>query len=488
MLCLAVFLPIVAGLAMLIVPPKTRAQREWAVEGVTIITSLIVLFCLTHRSETPAVAFMLMQDMPVAFVIDGLGSVFTALVAFLWPLAVLYGFEYMEHEGGENHFFALYTITYGVTLGISTAANIMTMYIFYEFLTLATIPLVMHGTSRESIAAGRMYMIYSFFGAAVAFVGVMIIIAFGNGGAFVMGGVLSEAFASEHPLLLRIGYLCAFAGFGVKAAVFPMHAWLPKASVAPTPVTALLHAVAVVKSGVFAIMRLTYFSFGAHLLRGTWAQHIAMLLAVLTIVYGSTMAVREHHFKRRLAYSTISNLSYIVLAACLMTAEGLTAALAHMVFHALMKITLFFCAGAVLVKTHKPQIESLRGFGSIMPFTFSVYTVAALALMGTPLLPGFVSKWMIGMAAVHSGTVMGTLGVAAILVSAVLTAIYLMSVAFFAFFRPLEDTEGLTVGRCYDPTWKMKLPLAILTIAIVACGVFSNSIIAKLAAVAAGVI
>ena len=235
-------------------------------------------------------------------------------------------------------------------------------------------------------------------------------------------------------------------------------------------------------------MRLTYFSFGAHLLRGTWAQHIAMLLAVLTIVYGSTMAVREHHFKRRLAYSTISNLSYIVLAACLMTAEGLTAALAHMVFHALMKITLFFCAGAVLVKTHKTQIESLRGFGSIMPFTFAVYTVAALALMGTPLLPGFVSKWMIGMAAVHSGTVMGTLGVAAILVSAVLTAIYLMSVAFFAFFRPLEDTEGLTVGRCYDPTWKMKLPLAILTIAIVACGVFSNTIIAKLAAVAAGVI
>ena len=186
MLCLAVFLPIVAGLAMLIVPPKTRAQREWAVEGVTIITSLIVLFCLTHRSETPAVAFMLMQDMPVAFVIDGLGSVFTALVAFLWPLAVLYGFEYMEHEGGENHFFALYTITYGVTLGISTAANIMTMYIFYEFLTLCTLPLVMHGTSRESIKAGHQYMLYSFFGAAIAFVGVMIIVAFGEGGAFVL--------------------------------------------------------------------------------------------------------------------------------------------------------------------------------------------------------------------------------------------------------------------------------------------------------------
>ena len=488
MLCLAVFLPIIAGLAMLIYPPKTKAYREWAVECVTLFTSFIVLLCLAEPSKTPSIAFMLMKDMPIAFTIDGLGSVFAGLVAFLWPLAVLYGFEYMEHEGGENHFFALYTITYGVTLGIATSANIMTMYIFYEFLTLCTLPLVMHGTSRESVKAGHEYMIYSFFGAAIGFVGVMIIVAFGQGGTVAMGGVLSEAFASEHPLLLRFGYLSAFLGFGVKAAIFPMHAWLPKASVAPTPVTALLHAVAVVKSGVFAIMRVTFFSFGAHLLRGTWAQHVAMLLAVLTIVYGSTMAVREHHFKRRLAYSTISNLSYIVLAACLMTAEGLTAALAHMVFHALMKITLFFCAGAVLVRTHKTQIESLRGFVNVMPFTVGVYTVAALALMGTPLLPGFVSKWMIGSAAVSGGYFMGYIGVAAILISAVLTAIYLMSVAFFMIFRPLEDTKGLTVGRNYDPTWKMKLPLAILTIAIVLCGIFSNNIVEMLAAVSAGVI
>ena len=488
MLCLAVFLPIIAGLAMQFFPPKTRGYREWAVECVTLFTSFFVLLCLAEPKETPTVAFMLMQDMPIAFQIDGLGGVFTALVAFLWPLAALYGFEYMEHEGGENHFFALYTITYGVTLGISTAANIMTMYIFYEFLTLCTLPLVMHGTGRESVKAGHQYMIYSFFGAAIGFVGVMIIVAFGNGGAFAMGGVLSEAFAGEHPLLLRFGYLSAFLGFGVKAAIFPMHAWLPKASVAPTPVTALLHAVAVVKSGVFAIMRVTFFSFGAHLLRGTWAQHIAMLLAVLTIVYGSTMAVREHHFKRRLAYSTISNLSYIVLAACLMTAQGLTAALAHMVFHALMKITLFFCAGAVLVKTHRTQIESLRGLVNVMPFITAVYTVAALALMGTPLLPGFVSKWMIGSAAVADGYFMGYAGVAAILISAVLTAIYLMSVAFFMIFRPLEDTTGIVEGRNYDPSWKMKLPLAILTLAIVLCGIFSNNIVESLAAVAAGVI
>lgn len=488
MLCLAVLLPIVVGLLALLRPFRHRASRELVIEGTTVLTSLIVFACLIWRKADPTILVHLMEDMPIAFRIDALSSVFTALVAFLWPLATLYGFEYMEHEGGENHFFALYTITYGVTLGISTAANIMTMYIFYEFLTLCTLPLVMHGTSHESIKAGRQYMLYSFFGAAIAFVGVMIIVAFGEGGTFVMGGVLNEAFAAEHPLLLRVGYLCAFLGFGVKAAIFPMHAWLPRASVAPTPVTALLHAVAVVKAGVFAIMRLTYYSFGAQLLRGTWAQQIALLLAVITIVYGSTMAVREHHFKRRLAYSTISNLSYIVLAACLMTADGLTAALLHMVFHALMKITLFYCAGAVLVKTHRTQIESLRGFAQVMPFTCVVFTIAALALMGTPLLPGFVSKWMIGTAAVASGTVMGYAGVAAILISAVLTAIYLMSIAFYMFFRPLEDRTGLQPGVQCDPSWKMKLPLAVLSAAIVLCGVFSNAVVAHMTAIAAGVL
>ncbi len=154
-----------------------------------------------------------------------MGSVFTAIVAFLWPLAALYGFEYMEHEGGENHFFALYTVTYGVTLGISTAANILTLYFFYEFLTLCTLPLVMHGTQKPSEHAGYTYMLYSFFGAALAFIGVMLVLNYGDGGAFTMGGVMAQA-AAEHPTMVQLGYLCAFLGFGVKAAVFPGHRWL----------------------------------------------------------------------------------------------------------------------------------------------------------------------------------------------------------------------------------------------------------------------
>lgn len=482
MLIVAVFLPVLAGLAMLGIRFPDRRSRAVYVESVTLLTSLLVLLCFL-RGRGPVTAFHLLPELPIAFMIDGVGGVFTAIVAFLWPLATLYGFEYMEHEGGENHFFALYTITYGVTLGISTAANIMTLYLFYEFLTICTLPLVMHGTKPEAIRAGRQYMMYSFFGAAMAFIGVMLVIVYGDGGAFVMGGVLGEAFASAHPLLLQFAYLCMFVGFGVKAAVFPMHAWLPSASVAPTPVTALLHAVAVVKAGVFGIIRMTYFAVGAQLLRGTAAQNIALLLASVTIVYGSTVAVREHHFKRRLAYSTISNLSYIVLAASLMTAQGLAAGLAHMLFHALIKITLFFCAGAVLVRSGRTQVEEMRGLATRMPFVCAVYTLSALALMGTPLLPGFVSKWLIGSAAVASGTWASYVGLAAILVSAVLTAIYLMSVAFAMYARPLEDADA----AFSDPTVCMKLPLAVLSVAIVLCGLGSNVIVTQLTALAAGV-
>ena len=487
MLSFAVFLPIAAGLMMLALPPKSRRVRELAVMGVTTAASLIALYCLCFLRETQQTLVYLTTNLPIAFKIDGVGSVFTAIVAFLWPLATLYGFEYMEHEGGENHFFAVYTLTYGVTLGISMAANAITLYTFYEFLTLCTLPLVVHGSRKEARSAGRKYVMYSFFGAALAFVGVMIAVYFGGNQPFTMGGVLGEKFKAEHPILLEVGYLCMFLGFGVKAAIFPLHAWLPAASVAPTPVTALLHAVAVVKAGVFGVIRMTYFVVGAHLLRGTTAQAIVVILASLTIVYGSASAVREHHFKRRLAYSTISNLSYIMLAAAMMSAEGLTAGLAHMLFHALIKITLFFCAGAVLVRTHRTQVEGLRGMGRVMPFTCAVYTLGALALMGTPLLPGFISKWMIGSALIKSGTTIGLIGVCAVLISAVLTAIYLMSVAFAMYFRPFEADEQTALGAKADPTWKMKLPFAVLCAAIVLCGLGSNQIIAVLEALSAGV-
>ena len=203
--------------------------------------------------------------------------------------------------------------------------------------------------------------------------------------------------------IVQIVYLLAFWGFGVKAAVFPFQGWLPQASVAPTPVTALLHAVAVVKSGAFAVMRLTYYCFGTELIRGTWVHFVVMSIAMLSILYGSTMAVKETHFKRRLAFSTVSNLSYILLGVTMMSPQGLLAGMAHLVFHAFMKIGAFFCAGAVLHQSGKTYVDELNGLAKKMPFVFTTFVVFGLSLIGIPAFAGFISKWNIAASAMELG-------------------------------------------------------------------------------------
>ena len=227
-----------------------------------------------------------------------MSMVFAGLVSALWPFATLYAFEYMTKEEHEKIFFLFYTMTYGITLGIALSANLLTMYFFYELLTLVTVPLVMHTLTREAILASRKYLYYSLGGAAFAFIGLIMIIIYGTTTDFILGGVLDLTKIGGRTNVLLFVYVMAFLGFGVKAAVFPFNSWLPQAGVAPTPVTALLHAVAVVKSGAFAIIRLTYYSFGVDFLKGTWAQTTVMLVVMFTIVYGCSRAVKETHLKK----------------------------------------------------------------------------------------------------------------------------------------------------------------------------------------------
>ena len=483
-----VFIPLISGLVTGLGLFRSRTSRSVFVGAATLLTSG-VLFWLVFRGEGLRLnALRLTENLTIIFYIDGLTRVFSGLIAFLWPLATLYAFEYMEHEGRENTFFAYYLMSYGVTAGIALSGNLFTLYAFYELLTLVTLPLVLHKLDTASIRAGRMYLYYSISGAALAFIGMIFVLSYGTNPstAFIYGGMLNTARIAEKKDLMLAVFLMSFIGFGVKAAIFPLHHWLPTVSVAPTPVTALLHAVAVVKAGAFAIIRIIYYSFGVNFLRGTWAQYAAMGLAIFTIVYGSTMAVREQHFKRRLAYSTVSNLSYIVFGATLMTPLGLTGALTHMLFHGLMKITLFFCAGAVLVRTEREYVQDLRGFGRVMPFTFGVFTVAAMALVGVPPLAGFISKWSLATAAAAAGGWEVVAGIGALIVSAILTAVYLFTIVVQALFMPLNASSAALAGRSYDPGWRMKLPLAILTAAIIALGVYSVPLVRFLTEVASG--
>lgn len=474
-----VFLPIISGCLFLFFPTagknRPHETNKLLTEGIVILNSIILwVFILTLKQDDPGmVLFNIYSNLKVYFHLDGTGKIFAGLVAFLWPLATLYAFEYMEHDQRERGFFAFYTMTYGVTLGIACSGNLVTLYVFYEMLTLVTFPLVLHSRTKESRRAARKYLYFSIGGAAFAFIGMVFIVIYGSTTEFLPGGVVSQTMIDLHGNQLLLMYVMAFFGFGVKAAIFPVHRWLPSASVAPTPVTALLHAVAVVKSGAFAIIRLTYFSYGAAFIKGTWAQYVVAGFVLFTIAYGSTMACKEIHFKKRLAYSTIANLSYILAGVVMMSSAGLVAALSHLVFHAIMKICAFFCAGAVQHHAHKNYVYELDGLGRKMPITFAAFTVSAMSLMGVPLCAGFISKWNIAAAAVAEGSVLGVITVAVLLYSAAMTAIYTMTVVVRAFF-PKKGFDYSTLDGCHDPSWKMCLPLGIFVILIFALGIYSR--------------
>jgi len=479
----AIILPILGGIGIPLLPFRKRRQMLLYIEAVTLLTSAVVGTLILSGTTQTFHVVRFVNELSISFRIDGMTMVFAGLVAILWPLATLYAFEYMTDEKHEKPFFMFYTMTYGITLGIAFASNIMSMYFFYELLTLVTVPLVMHTMTREAILAVRKYLYFSIGGAAFALMGMVFLIVYGDTSEFVMGGVFTPTTLRQHGDLLLWIYLFSFMGFGVKSAIFPLSSWLPQAGVAPTPVTALLHAVAVVNAGAFAIIRLTYYSFGTEFLQGTWVQTVCMVLAMFTIVYGCSRAVKETHIKRRLAWSTVSNLSYIIFGATIMTPLGLVGALTHFVFHGFMKITAFFCAGAFMHQTGKKHIYEMNGMGKKMKIVFGTFAVASLSLMGVPGFAGFISKWNLTQAAVHSDNPTAYAGIVCLILSALLTAIYMLSVVCRAFFPATEETSGEPVG---DPGWQMCLPMLICAVATVLLGLFSAPLIEFFRTIAQG--
>ena len=482
-----IFFPIIVGLLMLSL--TRRKFSAAAVEVVVIINSLMILGIILSGigRDEGALFFTLATGLDVFFKVDGMGMVFAGLIAFLWPLATIYAFEYMENDERKTSFFAFYTMTFGVTTGIAFSGNLVTLYIFYEMLTLVTFPLVLHYRDRFSRRAARTYLYYSLGGAAFAFIGLVFVMTYGITTDFVYGGVINELSGGFSRNIMLGMYVLAFFGFGVKSAVVPVQRWLPSASVAPTPVTALLHAVAVVKSGAFAILRLTYFSFGAEFLRGTWAQYLVLAFVLITVFYGSTMAVKEVHFKKRLAYSTISNLSYILLGAVMMTPMGLIAALSHLVFHAFMKICSFFCAGAVMHKAGLNYVYELDGIGRKMPVTFVCFTIAGISLTGIPLFAGFVSKWNIARAVLDMGGKLSVIALAVLLYSAFMTGIYMLSISVRA-FCPDKGMDMAVLEGIHDPGWKMLVPIVIFAVIIILFGIYSQPLMSIISDIARGVL
>ena len=486
LIILTLLVPLLGGATMSFLRFQSGKARAIYVESVVCLTSVMVLSLLLTRTQETLVLYHLIDKLPLAFRLDGPACLFAGLVAVLWPIASLYAFEYMKHEERENTFMAWYTMSYAATLAVAFSANLFTLYVFYECLTLVTLPLVIHKKDAMSIRAGRKYLTYSITGAALAFVALVAVFFFSGTTDFTLGGVLTSELTAGHEAMLLGMFLLAFIGFGTKAAVFPMHAWLPAASVAPTPVTALLHAVAVVNTGAFAVLRVIYYSFGTDFLAGTWAQHAALTLACVTIVFGSSMSVKEQHLKRRLAWSTISNLSYMLMGAALMSPAGMVGSLTHMVMHGVTKITLFYCAGAILVRTGKEYIQDVRGYGKLMPVTCAAFVIAGMSLVGTPPLSGFVSKFNLLTAAGEAGPI-GAMAIAALIISAVLTAIYLFTVIGPMYFRPLNADMAHLKDFNRDPNWMMLLPFGLLIAAVIGLGLWGGPLVSFLKNVATGV-
>lgn len=474
MVLIPILLPIACGLLLYSQHEMEERTRRIFLLASACVTSIYVWVILLHGPTGVYTLYRFVQGFSIDFCVDVPAMIFAGMVSVMWPFLLLYGYAYMEHEHHKNSFFSFYLMTYGITLGLAFSASIVTMFVFYEMLTLVTLPLVIHYRDRDSIYAAQKYAAYLLVGAALAFVAVILVTLNGNEGVFILGGSLAGNYDKD---LLRLAFLCGFFGFGTKAAVFPLYDWLPTASIAPTPVTSLLHAVAVVNSGAFAVMRLIYYSCGTELLAGTWEQNIALLFSAFTIAFSALQALRERHFKRRLAFSTSSNLSYMLFGFSCMTAQGFIGGLSHLLFHGMIKMVLFMCAGAFMTQTGKAYIYEVNGAGRKMPWVFGLFTLSAIGLIGFPMTSGFVSKYHLVMAGLEQGTGFGVVGVVCLIISAVLCSIYTLTISVRAFFPPKGQDRFAHGERISEPGLLMLVPMGLFVFFTYAFGMWPGGVL-----------
>lgn len=474
---LSIFFPILAGIYLLIRKETGNRKNLLLCTGAfLVIADVLVVMALCLTGGGMFTLFNLTDKLPILFKIDEISVIFSVMTVIIFLCAGFFSFEYMKHEEKEKRYYGFYLIVLGILIALCFAGNLITFYLFFEMLTLSSMPLVLHNGSREAIMAGLKYLFYSLCGAYMALFGLYFVERYGNTLTFSAGGVISDQAASVHGGILLLVAFLMLLGFGVKAGMFPMHAWLPAAHpVAPAPASAVLSAV-IVKAGVLAMVRVVYYIFGSSFLKGTWVQTAWMILILLTIFMGSMLAYREPVMKKRLAYSTVSQLSYILFGLAVMDAGSVTGGLLHVLCHGFIKAALFLCAGAIIYTTGKTRVEEFRGIGKEMPLLLWCYTIVSLGLIGIPPTGGFISKWYLAEGALSSGIpVFDWLGPVVLLVSALLTAGYLLPVTIKGFF-PGADYDYSSLQK-KEPSALMTVPILILTVLSVVIGLFPGTVV-----------
>ena len=480
MLLSSILVPVFWGLFLLLRPEFKNRNALLAVTGLGLAVAAALGLGAAFGGAGELNLFSFGKNLDLTFRVDDLGRLFAAVVILVWVLSGIYAFEYMKHEKEEKRYFGFYVMVFGVLHGLVFSGNMVTFYLFYELMTLLSMPLILHNRSKEAIMGGLKYLFYSLFGAYMVLFGLFFLNKYALTLNFVPGGVLDLAAVSgKEGLLLAVSF-AMILGFSVKAGMFPLHAWLPTAHpVAPAPASAVMSGI-IVKAGVLGMIRVVYYLVGADFIRGSWVQTAWLSLSLVTVFMGSMLAYREKVMKKRLAYSTVSQASYILFGLALLQPQAMMGSLLHVVFHAIIKSCLFLSAGAIIYKTHKTNVEDLRGIGKEMPVTIWCYTFASAALIGIPPASGFISKWYLAAGALESGLgIFSWLGPVVLLTSALLTAGYLLPITVNGFLPGADfDYDAL---QKKEPVKTMLIPLLILAALAVLLGVFPGVLTGYLA-------
>jgi len=469
---LAILVSLMAAALILVTGKRPNLREAWTILA-AVAKFLIVL------SMAPSVLsgrllectiLTLSPGISLKLRVDAFGLYFGLLASGLWIATSFYSIGYMRglKEHSQTRYFFCFALALSSTIGVAFAANLLTLFLFYEILTISTYPLVAHKETPEALAAGRKYLVYLLTAAVFILFCIAYTHQLGGGLDFVGGGFLA---GKGSPEVLRLLFVIFILAFGTKAAFLPIHEWLPTAMIAPTPVSALLHAVAVVKAGVFSCLRVIHYVFGPTLLSDLNLWLMLCYFVSFTIVVGSLFAMVQDNLKRRLAFSTISQLSYVVLGAALLTPMALIGSILHMAFHGFMKITLFFCAGAIFVKTGKENISEMNGIGRRMPLTMGAFAVGAIGMAGIPPVCGFLSKWYLCLGSLQAREMVFVL---ILLISSLLNVAYFFPIVYNAFFRKAREEEPL---QREEASWWMVAPILICALMSVLFGLNPDAFI-----------
>jgi len=463
------------GIVIFMLPEeRLRLRTTLNIGGAILKLALIGVMIWGVRQELVyETRLPLLQNIELVLSADAMSVMMISLSGLLWFLTTVYAIAYLETSPqSRSRFFGFFSLCVSSTVGIALAGNLITFLMFYEMLTLSTYPLVVHRGTEKSMRAGRTYIIYTFAGGAVFLIGVAWLKSLVGPAGFTAGGMLGD-YIGAYAFQLRIIFFLMVAGLGVKAALVPLHGWLPQAMEAPAPVSALLHAVAVVKAGAFGIVRVVYDVYGIETCQALGLLLPMSLLASFTIVYGSVRALSQDGLKKRLAFSTVSQVSYIALGAAIFGPLATIGGIVHLVHQGLMKITLFFCAGNFAETLEVHHISEMDGIGRRMPWTMAAFTIGALGMIGVPPVAGFISKWYLGIGALAAGK---SWVIAVLIASSLLNAGYFLPILYRGWFRePALPWPAEKVFGRQETHWMLLVPPLVTALLALLAGLLADA-------------